>query len=126
MSVRIKTVLVSTLKSSAVTLLIFMVVCACMLFVDFSDILVIIIAFLLIGFNSYLGAYISTQHCRNNGIVQGLECGAVNFTLIVTLAVVVGNYNVSDLIFLKLLTCLLCGLIGGAVGVNTKKTYVKM
>lgn len=126
MSVINKTVLISVAKSSLLTSMMFVIVACSMLFVDVTDYFLSLICFGLIAFNSYLGAYISTQHYRNNGIVQGLKCGVLNFVLIVVLTVVVGSGEISFLLLLKLLTCLLFGAVGGAVGVNTNKTHIKM
>lgn len=126
MSVRNKTVLISVAKSSLITSIIFVIVACSMLLLDITDYFLSLICFGLIAFNSFLGAYISTQHDRNNGIVQGLKCSAVNFIIIVTLAVVVGSSEISFLLLLKLLTCLFCGAVGGAVGINTNKTHIKM
>lgn len=126
MSVINKTILISVGKSSLLTSMIFVLVACSMLLVDITDYFLSLICFGLLAFNSYLGAYISTQHYRNNGIVQGLKCGMLNFVMIVVLTVAVGSKKVSFLLLLKLLTCLLCGAVGGAVGVNTNKTHIKM
>lgn len=126
MPVRIKTVFRSVAMSSAVSLLLFISVACIMLLVDVSDSLLLFVTIALVGFNSYLSAYISTQFDRNNGIIQGIECGILCFASVVVAAVATAGFDITSLILVKLLICLACGSVGGVVGVNTKKTSVKM
>lgn len=108
------------------TIVLFILVTALMLIIDISGAILSIISLLLIAFNCYLSAYISTQHDRNNGILQGLKCGAINYLFIVTLSLLIGNFSFTEMLPIKLCLCIFFGVLGGVVGVNTKKTNLKM
>lgn len=126
MSQRNKTILKSFAKSTMLSALLILIFSGCMLWVDIPDGLLTLIAVLIIVFNCYLSAYISTQHDRNNGIVQGLKCGIINFIMILLVSLILGNFSFSNTFALKLILCIFSGAIGGIVGVNTKKTNIKM
>lgn len=126
MSQRNKTVLKSFAKSTMLSGLLILLFSGCMLWVDIPDGLLTLIAVLIIVFNCYLSAYISTQHDRNNGIAQGLKCGIINFIMILLVSLILGNFSFSKTFALKLILCIFFGTIGGIVGVNTKKTNIKM
>lgn len=126
MSQRNKTILKSFAKSTMLSALLILIFSGCMLWVDIPDGLLTLIAVLIIVFNCFLSAYISTQHDRNNGIVQGLKCGIINFIMILLVSLILGIFSFSKAFALKLILCIFSGAIGGIVGVNTKKTNIKM
>lgn len=126
MSQRNKTILKSFAKSTMLSALLILIFSGSMLWVDIPDGLLTLIAVLIIVFNCYLSAYISTQHDRNNGIVQGLKCGIINFIMILLVSLILGNFSFGNAFAPKLILCIFSGAIGGIVGVNTKKTNIKM
>ena len=81
------------------------------------DLLVTILTTLCVLF----GGYRSAGHMGRQGLVQGGIFGAV-YMIVLTLAgmIVRGSWLMSQTAWLSVLIGILCGAIGGMLGVNTK------
>ena len=94
------------------------------LFLDFSDTLLKLLSVVEIIVLSYLSSYSATQKYREKGALQGLAIGfAISVFLLITTLII--NKGISDFCITKLFSCIISSLLGGIIGVNTRKTKVK-
>ncbi len=92
-----------------------------MTFADIPDEIVRGISGLIPGAVSYAAAYASTQTVRNKGLVQGAILGGL-FLIITVLLGLIFNGLVSESCLIKAGACFVAGILGGVIGVNTRKT----
>lgn len=111
-------------KSLIVLFIICSVISVLMLFVDIPDSVIRYIGVIMLGFLCFLSAYFSTQIKRSKGLLQGLVSATVIYILLVALSLMFGRFTMSELVIIKLIVCVVCGIFGGIKGVNTKHTKV--
>ena len=76
----------------------------------------------MLGFLCFLSAYFSTQIKRSKGLLQGVVSATVIYILAVALSLMFDKFIMSELVIIKLIVCVVCGISGGIKGVNTKHT----
>ena len=118
----IKCTLVGMIQALIYLFLLCAVISALMLFVDIPEDILSKLSVVLISFLSYASAYFSTQIKRTKGLSQGLLCGSTAFVFIFILGLISKNISLSELMPTKMLACVVCGIIGGIKGINTKHT----
>ena len=96
-----------------------------MSFTDLPNFIISAISFLIISLACYFSAYFSTQIYRKNGLFQGLMCGLGVFALLFIISLLGHKSQLSTMVFVKLLLCIVFGAIGGIKGVNTRKTKAR-
>ena len=71
---------------------------------------------------AYAGGYISAKKRQKNGLFMGILCGLFMFLIIL----IIGSFFVKAVSgcspSVKLILTLVCGAVGGIVGVNSKNT----
>lgn len=117
-------ILKGCVKSFAITGIICVLISISMLFIDFSDVALIYVSLVLLAFECYSAAYFSTQIKRTKGLLQGLMCGSLIFLLTMMISIVSRRFVFSQMIFTKLVVCVISGIFGGVKGINTKHTKV--
>lgn len=85
-----------------------------------TDILNIII-FILDGIGVFCGSYIALRIIKSGGLVWGVISGFVLFLIIFIAGLVSSTETLSVNTFFKLLISVICGALGGVIGVNKKK-----
>lgn len=96
-----------------------------MTFADLPDVIISAISLLIICVACYSSAYFSTQIYRKNGFFQGFICGLGIFVLLFIMSLIGYKAQLSTMVFIKLLLCILFGIFGGIRGVNTRKTKAR-
>lgn len=115
-------ILKGIVKSFVITGIIFVLISITMLFVDLSDKVLEIVSVVLLGLESYMSAYFSTQIARTKGLLQGVICGSLIFVFILLLSIIFRRFTFSNMFFIKLIVSILLGAVGGIKGINTKHT----
>ena len=71
---------------------------------------------------AYAGGYISAKKRQKNGLLMGVLCGLFMFLIILLVGTVFVKAVSGCPPSVKLILTLICGAIGGIVGVNSKNT----
>jgi len=93
--------------------------------IDVSDQVISVITAAAMCIGAYSGGYISARHHRKNGLIMGIACGSVIFLVLVVLSAFFANSAQGLSGGAKLFMVLMCGSVGGIVGVNSKHTRYK-
>ena len=121
----LKSVQKGVASAAAILLGICLILSILQIFADISDGLLSAVSVLVLGISSYSAAYISTQICRSKGLLQGILCGVTVFLLTLLVSLLAHEFSFTDLTVVKAIACLIAGVVGGIMGVNTKKTNLK-
>ena len=87
---------------------------------DFSQGAVSTLSGLAICVGSYFFSFLVAKKRRKNGICTGLVCGGIIFGLILLLNIIFVREGFSGVLFSKLSMIMICSVIGGIIGVNSK------
>ena len=85
-----------------------------------SVVSVVTAAALCIG--AYVGGYVGARKNRRNGLLLGVMCGGVIFIILFLLSLIFVKSTEGLSGGAKLFLVMLCGSVGGIVGVNSKNT----
>lgn len=85
-----------------------------------TDILNIII-YVLDGIGVFCGSYIALRIIKAGGLAWGIISGFVLFLIIFIAGLISSTETLSASTFFKLLISVICGALGGIIGVNKKK-----
>lgn len=118
----LNSVIKGTVKSFAVTGIILAIISILMIYIDISDNSLQIISIIILSICCYLSAYFSTQIKRTKGLVQGITCAILIFGVFLILSLIINGFSFSEMLIRKLIVCFVFGIIGGIIGINTKKT----
>ncbi|NLZ46303.1 MAG: TIGR04086 family membrane protein [Clostridiales bacterium] len=88
--------------------------------IDAPSILVTVMSTIALGIGAYSGGFVCAKKRRKNGMFMGLVTGAIIFFLIFILSVIVVRTAINFTFATKLILAIVCGAIGGVVGVNSK------
>lgn len=112
------------IKGTAVSLLIsliFVVILAVVVY--FSNVQERTIGAMIFGVTAisvFLGAYFLARNIESAGLLNGLALAGCYFAVILTLSLAVnGGVSLSASNFLRLLSCIASGCLGGVLGINT-------
>lgn len=75
------------------------------------------------GIGSFMAANICARILKTNGMRHGMICAFLMFLVTFICGIVTNGENVTFLSLVKLFLMLLCGAIGGIIGVNKKKKF---
>lgn len=117
-----KNVLRGVLFSSFVSLMITLTLSVVFLFADIPDGILGVISVVIITLAAFSASFYSTQRCRQNGLKQGILCGAVLFLMLCILSLMFAQCRFSEWTAIKAAACFIAGALGGVWGINTKKT----
>lgn len=74
---------------------------------------------------AFVAGYICSRINRKNGLFLGLACAAILFVVIVLASISVTGQSPGIFSLIKLFSMLLCGAVGGSLGVNAKSQKPK-
>lgn len=92
------------------------------LFLDIPDAVLEAASVAVLGVAAYSAAHRSTQINRSKGLRQGIVCGAALYLVIFVLSLAFSQFYFTETAVVKAAVCLIFGIIGGVVGINTKMT----
>ena len=92
------------------------------LFADISDDILDVASVGILGVAAFSAGYIATQLYRSKGLLQGLLCGAGLFSLALILSLIFSEFEFRNIAVIKGVVCVIAGISGGVIGINTKKT----
>lgn len=72
---------------------------------------------------SFLAGYVCSKLIKQKGLFFGFVCGFVIFMIIVLAGLIVQSDKMGILMLYKFLSIVSAGMLGGVIGVNTKKRY---
>lgn len=89
--------------------------------IDVTDKVVSVLSGAALCIGAYAGGYVSAKKRKRNGLFMGVLCGLFMFLVIL----IIGTFFVHTISgispSLKLVLTVICGSVGGIVGVNSKK-----
>ncbi|MGN1133145.1 MAG: TIGR04086 family membrane protein [Oscillospiraceae bacterium] len=88
--------------------------------IDVGDKVVSVMSSIALCAGAYAGGYISARKRRSNGLLMGILCGLFIFLVILTVGSLFVKSMGGSSPSLKLILVLICGGIGGVVGVNSR------
>ena len=71
---------------------------------------------------AYVGGYVGARKNRRNGLILGIMCGGIIFIILFLISVIFVKSTEGLSGGSKLFLVMLCGSVGGIVGVNSKNT----
>ena len=84
-------------------------------------VMVSVLATVALGIGGYFGGYFCARKRRRNGMFMGVMCGVLIFMTVLIFGAVFAKAALGISSAGKLMITMLCGAVGGIVGVNTKK-----
>lgn len=102
---------------TAVFLLLFSIV---MVTNDVPDFAIDLCTSLALGLGSLLAGYIAARVIRANGIMVGAVTSALLFAILFFISLIFIYHSITIVMLTKFAICLICGIIGGILGVNHK------
>lgn len=72
------------------------------------------------GFSVLIGAYIACVIAKSKGLIIGALCGAISLLIVFAVGMSMTKNNIGLLTVIRSAVMLLCGIIGGIMGVNRK------
>jgi putative membrane protein (TIGR04086 family) len=72
------------------------------------------------GFSVLIGAYIACVIAKSKGLIIGALCGAISLLIVFAVGMSMAKNNIGLLTVIRSAVMLLCGVIGGIMGVNRK------
>lgn len=73
------------------------------------------------GFSVLMGAYIACVIAKAKGLIIGALCGAISLLIVFAVGMSMAKNNIGLLTIIRSIVMLLCGIIGGIMGVNRKE-----
>lgn len=73
------------------------------------------------GFSVLIGAYIACVISKSKGLFIGALCGAISLLVVFAVGMSMTKNNIGILTVIRSVAMLLCGIIGGIMGVNRKE-----
>ena len=91
-------------------------------FADISDRTVSTLVLILSALSVFLGALILAKNIESRGLLNGLLLGCIYFALLIVVsAVACGSVSFESGNILRCISVLAGGMLGGVMGINTKK-----
>ena len=109
-------------KGLVVTVLCLVVFSAVMTYVSASPAVVTVMSNIALCAGSVAAGYAAAKKRRKNGILTGILTGAIIYGVVYFLGVVVLGRFASMTNFSRLIMIIICGSVGGIIGVNTDIT----
>ena len=73
------------------------------------------------GFSVLMGAYIACVIAKAKGLIIGALCGAISLLIVFAVGMSMAKNNIGLLTIIRSIVMLLCGIVGGIMGVNRKE-----
>lgn len=113
---------IGVIKGAITFIIILIVLSVLALYIDLPNSIIGFLSYMIISLVSFQAAYESTQKFRSKGIIQGLCCGLLIFSILFLISIIVNGFLISERIIIKSAICLMFGTLGGIIGINSKKT----
>jgi len=88
---------------------------------DAPEAMVSFMSSLALCIGAYSGGYIASKRRRQNGLLMGIVTGIAIYFLILVVGLIFAKSSITFGFFSKLILTLICGAIGGIVGINSRK-----
>ncbi len=115
-------ILFSSIGGFAVILLCILVFAFIISKIDVNDSIVTVLSCVALCVGAYVGGYFAAKKRRKNGLLMGVICALFMFFVILMISMffirTIAGFSPS----LKLLLTIVCGAVGGIVGVNSKNS----
>ncbi|MDO5125381.1 MAG: TIGR04086 family membrane protein [Ruminococcus sp.] len=115
-------ILLSSIGGFAVILLCILVFAFIISKIDVNDSIVTVLSCVALCVGAYAGGYFAAKKRRKNGLLMGVICSLFMFFVILMISMffirTIAGFSPS----LKLLLTIVCGAVGGIVGVNSKNS----
>lgn len=89
--------------------------------VDAPDGIISAMSVIALCVGSFVGAYVASRKRRQNGLITGILTGVIIYIGILLLGVIITKTSTNIGFFPKLIIALICGAIGGVIGVNSRQ-----
>lgn len=114
-----------TLSSSflgiAVILVILLIFSVVMTKVDVPDSIMSVFTVLALCSGCFTGSYVASRRHRHNGLATGIITGIITYFLILLIGIIFSKSSLHLGLFSKLIIAVVCGGLGGIVGVNSRQ-----
>ena len=121
---RIIIYLLSSLVGIIITFLSMLLTSLLMVFFEISLNLLPIISSICLIFGSFFSGFISSKKIGSRGIINGTIVAVISFLLIFIISLVVDRSGLSLNTIIHFIIILLSSIIGGIIGVNSKKKFI--
>lgn len=118
----IKSIILGTVIGAAVCAL--MLVLVSFIFVKIqsvSEIAIVPVAIFIASASAFIGGYISARIGKSMGIILGSITSLLMFVILLLIGIGVSGDNFGIVSLLRMALMLICGAIGGILGVNKRK-----
>lgn len=88
---------------------------------DAPAVVISVMSSLALCIGAYTGGYIAARRRKQNGLIMGILAGISVYCIIFLLGLILAKTSMSMGFFSKLIMTLICGAIGGIIGVNSKR-----
>ncbi len=88
---------------------------------NIGELLVKGVVLLTVSLCGYIASYIITQNYRNNGFLRGFLIG-IGISAVILVSTLIISKSLTAFYISKAIAATVCAIIGGVVGVNTRKT----
>ena len=114
---------IGLISALSISLALLIVLSFIVLALDLNDELLKAFMIIIVSVISYTSSYISTQIYREKGVLQGLAIGAaISFVMILTTLFI--SKQITEFSIYKSVFSITSSMLGGVLGVNTRKTKV--
>ena len=106
--------------SFAFTLICLTIFSGLLTYTNLSESLIQPVVISVTGISIFIGSFFATRKVGKNGIIKGIAVGLIYILLIYIISSVVndGNFGITIGSIIMILIGILCGAIGGIIGVN--------
>lgn len=104
----------------AVTIICLMLFAFAMTGIDVSDGAVSTFGSVSVCVGSYFFTFLVGKKRRKDGILIGIVCGGISFSILIALNLLLLRNPFTSAFFSKLSMIMICSIIGGIIGVNSK------
>jgi len=117
----IRPVLISVLAGAVVCVILLVLFAFVLSAQNIPQALVSPMATVAVSIGGLASGYICAKMMRENGLVYGLLCGGLLAVLLLLGSFGIGDNGLGVPALFKIIFILLCGMLGGVLGVNTRK-----
>lgn len=118
----IKTILKGSIISIILTLLLLFLFATLLTYTNISENTIPAVIIIITAINLLIGSSIASRKMKKNGLINGGIIGAIYLlTIYIISSIVSGSFSMNLKSIIMIAVGILFGVLGGIVGVNTKK-----
>jgi putative membrane protein (TIGR04086 family) len=76
------------------------------------------------GLSSFVAGFTCSKITKVKGLYSGMICGFIFFLIIFCAGMTILDSDFSVFTFIKLIACIVCGAVGGIIGLNKKEKLI--